>query len=242
MRLAVLTTETLHHAHFVRALNAGERSVVAFIEPPVPARYETGHAFEIERDASERRRWFDGAQAAVCDFADVEACNDINSAAKSVRSFSPDLTIAFGARIIKGEMFRSCPLMFNLHGGDPCTYRGSDTHLWAIWHRAFDALKTCLHVLTPDLDAGDIAGIEPVPIARNMKLAELRAANTELCIALVERAISELSTSGRIKAFPQQGAGRVYSHMPAVLKDICVRRFERYTGTLDDGLRGAPAS
>ena len=31
---------------------------------------------------------------------------------------------------------------------------------------------------------------------------------------------------------PQRQLGRYYSYMPAVLKDICTRNFERYTATL----------
>ena len=112
--------------------------------------------------------------------------------------------------------------MFNLHGGDPRTYRGSDTHLWAIWHREFGELKTCLHKLTDALDGGSIVRVRPIPIKRGMELYQLRAVNTEVCISLVKDAIEELGKMGRIQTERQHAAGRTYSFMPSVLKDICV--------------------
>ncbi len=242
MRIAVLTTETAHHAHFVRSIYAHGRTVVAFVEKPVLARYDTWHPFEDERNAYECQTWFNGVLPRIKDFAAAEDLTDLSLAADQVRAFSPNLVIAFGTRILRGEMLCLHPDTFNLHGGDPHTYRGSDTHLWAIWHRQFDELKTCIHRLTQVVDGGEIVTVEPIPLFKNMRLHQLRAVNTEVCIKLVERVIADLTASGSIKTLGEKGNGRLYFQMPAVLKDDCVRRFERYTGTLSDGLRGTAES
>ena len=237
MRIAVLTTETPHHAHFVAALIAASQSVIAIVEPGgATSAYETRHPFEDARSEYERQRWFDGRWRSISDFAESHAVDDINRATGLLRAAQADLVIVFGTRIISGDLLHAHPLMFNLHGGDPRTYRGSDTHLWAIWHREFGELKTCLHKLTDALDGGGIVRVRPIPIKRGMELYQLRAVNTEVCISLVKDAVEELGKMGRIQTECQHAAGRTYSFMPSVLKDICVTRFRQHTQRLDDGL------
>src|SRR5580704_7158737 len=134
MRIAVLTTETPHHAHFVAALVAASQSVIAIVEPGgVTSAYETRHPFEDARSEYERQRWFDGRWRSISDFAESHVVDDINRATGPLRAAQADLVIVFGTRIIRGDLLHAQPQMFNLHGGDPRTYRGSDTHLWAIW-------------------------------------------------------------------------------------------------------------
>jgi hypothetical protein len=42
----------------------------------------------------------------------------------------------------------------------------------------------------------------------------------------------ELQETGTIVSRPQRQAGRYYSFMPAVLKAMCVDKFQRYCATL----------
>jgi methionyl-tRNA formyltransferase len=232
MRVAILTTETLHHAYFVRQLAADGHELLALIEmhgvtPP----YETAHPFEAAREEHERTHWFAGQQGRVTEFADCRHFADINSpeAVAALRGFVPDLAVCFGTRRLKGEMIAGGgDGLVNLHGGDPERYRGLDTHLWAIWHRDFSAVQTCLHRIDEQLDTGDIIQCLPVAPAPGSGLHQLRQANTETCLRLVGGAIDQLAVQGALKSRKQAGEGRYYSFMPAVLKEVCVKRFAHY--------------
>ena len=232
MRIILLTTETLHHAHFARQLAAGAHEVLALIEtetvlPP----YDTAHPFEAARDEHERAHWFAGRQGKVTEFAESRHFADINApeAVAALRGFAPGLTVCFGTRRLKGELIaRGGEKLVNLHGGDPERYRGLDTHLWAIWHRDFSALQTCLHRVDDQLDTGEIVQCLPVEPAPGSGLHQLRQANTETCLRLVYGAIAQIEGHGALKTRKQTGQGRYYSFMPAALKEICVKRFAHH--------------
>jgi folate-dependent phosphoribosylglycinamide formyltransferase PurN len=235
LKVAILTTETLHHAFFAREIaRAGD--TVGFCETrrAAPPPFETHHSFEDEREAYEASRWFGGQKSKLSDFVrtrQVETLNDPTALA-ALKEEKPDFVIVFGTGVLKPPLCETFSnRIFNLHGGDPEEYRGLDTHLWAIYHRDFAGLVTCLHRLDPGLDTGDIVAKGSLALSRDMPLYALRAVNSELCVALTRNAMGQ-STTGAITAQPQRRAGRYYSAMPAVLKDICVTRFKNYTAKL----------
>ncbi len=236
MRLIVLTTETPHHAYFVREVARRHVLERVLIETGgVSAPYETRHAFEDTRDAREQAHWFDGHEASISDFAESETFTSLNGAdaVARLRGLSADAIIVFGTRRLNPEVIATCPDgMINLHGGDPEHYRGLDTHLWAVWHGDFAGLITTLHRVNPELDDGDIVGRQSITLEPGMTLADLRRANTEVCLALSLAALRDFATDGRFDSQPQGGRGRYYSFMPAALKDVCCNRFARHVETL----------
>lgn len=239
VKVAVLTTESAHHAFFVREL-AADADIVAFCESTSgsPPPFETRHPFEDDRDSYEWGRWFGGVSTKIEALArvhDVESMNDAASISALVKE-KPDLVIVFGTGVLRAALIDECrDRIFNLHGGDPEEYRGLDTHLWAIFHRDFAALVTTLHRLDYGLDTGSIVYRESVPIVPQMPLYALRAANTELCLQLARRAIATFAKGTTIPSRAQKRKGRYYSAMPAVLKAVCKERFDRYVSGLKDG-------
>jgi hypothetical protein len=238
MRLAILTTETPHHAYFVREIVA-EFSVDLILSETtgLTAPFETGHAFEAERDLYEREMWFSGNNPPLTEASGVEvksfpSMND-PEAVDCLDELSPDAVVVFGTGLLRAPIIGTCPNgIINLHGGDPEEYRGLDTHMWAIYHRDFGGLITTLHHVDPALDNGDIIERQKIPATAGMKLHELRRANTEVCVALTKNALRARRDQGNFNATPQTQKGRMYSFMPTPLKDICVKRFESYTGKL----------
>lgn len=236
MRVAVLTTQTPHHAWFVRELARDVDALHVLIERDgVHAPFDTGHPFETTRDQDECAAWFGGNNPRLEEFAPSSACGNINdpAAAAVLRDLAPDLVLVFGTRKLLPPLIAAAgPLVLNLHGGDPEYYRGLDSHLWAIYHHDFANLVTTLHHLTEGLDQGAIVDARPVPLSRDMKLHQLRRVNTETALCLSRRAVQEYRDRGRLPARPQRCPGRYYSFMPAVLKELCVARFERHTASL----------
>lgn len=233
MKLAVLTTETTHHVHFVRGLNEVHRVdlIVTETRGPTPP-FETAHPFEAERDVYERRAFFEGADVHLSDVAEVlevESAND-GRAVDALGGLNPDVVVVFGTGRLGREVLARCPdRTINLHGGDPEHYRGLDTHLWAVYHGDFDQLIATLHYVTEDLDAGDVIAQTRVQVEPGMPLHQLRARNTGACLDLTLAALDAYRRSGRFIRRPQRQRGRYYSFMPAALKPMCVERFETYT-------------
>ena len=230
MNIVILTTQTPHHAYFVRRLAARFKIGRVFIETRrASAQFETMHSFETKRDSYERDAWFAGSDLSIADLAEIEIVENINDAeaVASLRTAAPDIILVFGTGKLHAEVINVVPeKIFNLHGGDPQRYRGLDTHLWAIYHKDFGGLVTSIlnaKLTTVILSRGNAA------VSRDMPLYALRKVNTEVCVNLVERALESLKSSGRLDTRAQVKPGRYYSFMPSVLKNICVRNFERHT-------------
>jgi len=236
MKLALLTTETSHHTWFLQELQKKYDVPTVCVEtgrrsPSFP----TDHPYEHERDIHERKQFFDGEERKIEDLCRPNLAPSINDplAVNVLKEARPDIIMVFGTGIVGDEIISLAPAgIINLHGGDPEEYRGLDTHLWAIYHRDFNGLITTLHRLTPELDGGEIIRRCKLPVTKGMRLHELRRLNTSVCLELVLSALSEWEETGTVASFPQQRAGRYYSAMPSVLKEICLKRFHRYTEQL----------
>ena len=236
VRVAVLTTDTTHHAYFVwqlakRGLLAGVILESRTHEPD----FETYHPFEDEQDAYEREVLLAGAPQRIDGYGPTHVADSVNdaSALAALSVMAPDLIVSFGTGLIDARLIvgARAPLV-NLHGGDPEEYRGLDTHLWAIYHRDFRALVTTLHAVDVRLDTGAIVGQEPIVHRSGSPLYELRAANTQTCVDLTVAAAAAAEALGRVPLRPQRCQGRYYSSMPAVLKPVCVRRYAEYTAAV----------
>ncbi|ULA68713.1 MAG: FormyltransN domain-containing protein [Nitrospira sp.] len=237
MRVLVLTTDTLHHSYFVRELVSQAPKVQVILETTgVRPSFEVAHPFEAVRDQYERDLWFDGKERSVSDFAEAMTYTNVNDseAVETAKQFLPDITVAFGIRKAEPALIRAAgPRVVNLHGGDPEFYRGLDSHLWAIYHNDFKNVVTTLHVLNEALDDGPLIGIRPVALHRDMRLHQLRHRNTEAALNLTRVALEELQSTGQIASRSQRQVGRYYSFMPTVLKDVCVKRFEKHCARLE---------
>jgi methionyl-tRNA formyltransferase len=238
MRIALLTTETPHHAYFAREISRQFPIDLILNEvTSLKAPFETSHAFETVRESYEKEVWFAGNNPSLAEASGVEvksfpSMND-DEAVGCLNELSPDVVVVFGTGLLRAPIIAACPNgMINLHGGDPEEYRGLDTHMWSIYHHDFNGLVTTLHHVDPTLDNGDIIGKQSIPITPGMNLHNLRRSNTEVCLELTQNALKNHQEKGVFQSAPQVKKGRMYSFMPTALKEICVKRFKNYTGTL----------
>ena len=234
MKIAVLTTETPHHTYFVKALKELFSDITVYCETKnnVTPLFKTDHSFEVKRDIYECQRWFRNEETKISEITSVNEFTSMNdaSAIASLEKESVDIVIVFGTGVLKPPLIEICSQrIFNLHGADPEKYRGLDTHLWAIYHKDFSGLITTLHHLDKGLDTGDIVLQGAIPLHHKIKLHELRAANTEVCVKLTLTVIDMMNRFGEVTSRSQYKKGRYYSAMPSELKGICQKRFETYT-------------
>lgn len=236
MRLAILTTDTLHHAYFLQKLAETHEPVAIFAETNVlRAPFDTAHPYLQEQEAYEAAQWFAGKTPGIADFAAVQFFPSMNDpeAVAALRDAKPDVVVVFGTGRLKSDVISVCPQgIINLHGGNPERYRGLDTHLWAIYHNDFPGLSTTLHTVNEQLDDGEVILEADISLQKDMGLHMLRRFNTEACVQMT---LSALDMYGRFGGFVkrrQRENGRYYSFMPSALKDICVKKFAKYTSTI----------
>ena len=236
MRIAILTTGAVRRRFFVESLQREFDVARVFIEtrdptPPVP----TDHSMDEARKLHERDYWFGGSPPAFKEIADIQTFESLNDSAaiSAVGAIEPDVTLVYGTGLLGKAILGQCgDTCLNFHNGDPEEYRGLDCHLWPLYHRDFEALKITLHWVEPTLDTGAIVDRQPLPLSKDMPLSDLRRVATELTVKMAISALREYAENGEILSTPQRQRGRYYSYMPAVLKDICVRNFERHTAAL----------
>lgn len=234
MKIAILSTDTPHHAYFVKTLKNIFSDITVYCETKSNTHHplKKEHSFEVKRDIYECQRWFGNEQTKISEITSVKEFSSMNdaSAIASLKKESLDIVIVFGTGVLKPPLIEICSQrIFNLHGADPENYRGLDTHLWAIYHKDFGGLITTLHHLDTGLDTGNIVLQGAIPLHHKMKLHELRAANTEVCVKLTISVIDMMNRFGEVTSRSQYKEGRYYSAMPSELKDICQKRFETYT-------------
>lgn len=232
MKLVVLTTETLHHSWYIRALKAFYPDIQALVETtPLMASFPVVHEYERKRDEYELHNLFEGHSSAIksiCKSYEVDSVNDGLSIAL-LNDINPDLLITFGTRRIGPDIISKFNgRIINLHGGDPESYRGLDSHLWAIYHDDFEALVTTLHILSEGLDEGDIIQKTTLNVTKLSCLSELRALNTRACLDITVSALKSYERLRYFLAYKQRHKGRYYSFMPAALKGVCVKKFHKY--------------
>lgn len=236
MRILLLTTDTTHHAYYVWKLSERFPLQAIFLETTgTISRFETAHPFEKLRDTYERDVLLDGFSSTLEQLAETYRFPSVNSreSVAALQKLSPEVVIVFGTGKLHQSVIQIASVAcLNLHGGNPEHYRGLDTHLWAIYHEDFDNLVTTLHHVDIDLDTGDIVCQAQIKLGRSVKLHELRAVNTKVCVNLSLVALNALQSVDSLPSRKQVSRGRYYSFMPSVLKEICVRKFERYTSKL----------
>ena len=229
MKIALLTTQTPHHSYFASKLVAEGNELAIICETSsVTFPYETFHPYEKRRDDFERHHWFEGKDASLSSFGIFLEAENINCKKVNdfLANFGAGLSLSFGTRKICLDTLSELGLnTFNFHGADPEKYRGLDSHLWALWHKDYSELKTCLHQLNGTLDDGDIFNVLPIDIAKVRKIEDIRILNTENCFQLALQLISKLSHGKKLPLKKQNQKGQYYSAMPSVLKDIVLKRF-----------------
>lgn len=236
MKVVLLTTETTHHTYFAWKVHELFHFAAIFLEtrtlvPP----FDTFHPFEAQRNAFERDILLAGFSSKLSDLSEPHTFEDLNDPQcfSILKALAPEVVIVFGTGRLRPPIIQvASTACLNLHGGNPEEYRGLDTHLWAIFHRDFNNLVTTLHYVDNDLDTGAIVYQSQLRLKKDVPLYKLRSINTEVCVNLTIQALASLQSNDWLPSRKQVRLGRYYSFMPAVLKEDCLKKFNRYVAEL----------
>ncbi len=236
LRTVLLTTETNHHLYYAWKVNERFSLTAILVESRrVNFGFDTYHRFEEERDEYERQILLAGGPKILDDVTTVHRFESANNsvALSLLRNIKPEIILVFGTGRLERSVIEIPSIAcLNLHGGNPEEYRGLDSHLWAIYHNDFASLVTTLHHVDRELDTGDIISRKQLVLTKDSKIYQLRSINTQACVDLSIIALDTLQSTGVISSDEQNKKGRYYSAMPAVLKEVCVRNFQKYVASL----------
>jgi methionyl-tRNA formyltransferase len=133
-----------------------------------------------------------------------------------LRAWQIDLAVLLGMEILPSDVIAATTLgAINAHNGALPAFRGMDAVGWAVLAGAEPTAT--VHVVTPDVDAGDILSEQSVSLANvdlkeSMKVAQITML-VEVCRTLT-------TTRALPPACPQQGAARRYYRMHPALKHL----------------------
>jgi formyl transferase-like protein len=134
--------------------------------------------------------------------------NDPNLPAlvEQVRELDPYLILTLGGAIYRRPLLETARgLALNQHAGWSPDYKGSETVVWALYHRDLDRVGNTVHVLTSGLDAGPIVRRSTACLTpaddRQSCFARVVALGTELMCEVV----AEILRSEELTVYDQPG-------------------------------------
>ena len=231
-RIAVLTTQTTHHAQFLDRLAEYHEIVQVVLEnKETTINYEIHARLDQLVDDYEQKLWFDGKEPIIQDIyptVNVTSCNDPDSV-KAITKAKPDLIFSFGVGRVGVELLSLYPKRYiNIQATDTEHYAGLDTMYWACFHGDFNHLSACLNLIEPERQQGaKILKYQYTPTV-DSEVIHLRSVFTNRSI---DAALDIVSMHQHFDQFinqPQIYNGRFYYFIPAVLKDLIENKYSTY--------------
>ena len=231
-KIAVLTTTSSHHVHFVNML-AKHYTIVQII---VESR-ETTMPFAIQGrldekvEAYERELWFNNAPVAFdssLPIYSIASSNDADSI-KRLKQAKPDIIIAFGVGRLSAQLLNIAPKsVLYIQATDTERYYGLDTIYWAASHGDFASMAACINLQDEKKKQGHKIFQYYYTPAQGSSIYALRSFFTKRALDACQDAIAMYCHFGQFISQPQNYEGRFYSFMPAVLKDRLEEKFDGY--------------
>ncbi|PIW29032.1 MAG: hypothetical protein COW30_05880 [Rhodospirillales bacterium CG15_BIG_FIL_POST_REV_8_21_14_020_66_15] len=231
VRIALLTTKSVPAVQCARTLAAAYDLCGILVRTAFPSLpFATTHALDDQQAAFEAETWFGGKAPALSDFAPVFPVTNMAGidAAAAIRDLGPDAVVALSTGRLGQEILDMMGTRaIVLHAGNPQDYRGADTHLWAVYHGEEARLECVVQYAATEVNTGAILVNAPADLPSGLPLDGLRKVVTDGCIAGAMKVLKFFDEGGMLSVNRLQRQGKVYTPMPAALKDYCVQQYAR---------------
>jgi len=132
---------------------------------------------------------------------------------EAIKRFRPDLTVVCGTMYIPKQVIDAAGLMINVHGGYLPDYRGNHCIFFAYYNADYAKIAATLHVVSPQLDGGEIIEIVKPPIYPHDNDEHLYCRALHLAMLRLFEIIEGFEAGSRsIQCYPQVGEGVTYRH------------------------------
>jgi folate-dependent phosphoribosylglycinamide formyltransferase PurN len=142
---------------------------------------------------------------------DMKGLNSVETQ-EFIRQISPNLLLSYGCHKVSAATRASAPgVRWNIHGGLSPRYRGVTTHFWPSYLLEPQMTGMTVHMMTDELDGGDVVHQCTGPLVRGDGLHDLACRTVSEIVAelpqLVERAASGKALDAPV---PQTGPTRLW--------------------------------
>lgn len=176
---------------------------------------------------------------------EVHEVQNVNSAesVELLRRLAPDILFCNGSSILKKRVIEIPPLgVVNIHTGVVPDYRGPSPEFWALHNGDFDKVGVTVHMLTEEIDAGDVLLEERTTVGPDDNEITLRCRNVRAGARLVAEAVRAIA-AGEARPIPQDES-RAHSWPKRTRREdrAMRRRLRAWRRSRADGAAGsAPA-
>lgn len=224
LKVALIGTDTLHRRFMINSLiDAGiDVRQCIFETNTLSAKFPVDPKWKDQEQADLAAAFADRTGNDLDRVGAVTYVETLNAAAAidELEQGDADFVVVSGAGWIKGDLLKAINgKSLNVHMGKAEAYRGLDSNLWALYHRDYANLGVTLHVLSDDLDTGDIYRYADLSLPDQMPIWMLRYYESASAVEMILDVLAEVA-AGTPKTRKQQAVGRYYSFIPAVIKDI----------------------
>ena len=232
MNAIILTTQTIHHTYYVKSLLKIKKvnfTVVIENKKKKPP-FKIDHYLDRYMSNFEKKKWFKNKDKEIKDYCKPIFTNDINKdliLLRKLKNLKPNFILIFGTGILSKKFLNNFNNIYNFHGGDLENYRGLDSHFWSMYHGEFKKLYIYLHEAKPRVDTGRYLYKKLINIKKNTNISSIRYLNTQLCIMITRKFISDFKKKKILKK-KLNSIGRYYSYMPKDLKQIVIKKFNKF--------------
>ncbi len=179
----------------------------------------------LQRDVRRREyvTWPELAEHYRVPIVEVENVNEERSR-EALRSWSADLGVIAGGRIVKPEVFRLPRLgTLNKHSSLLPRHRGLAAEYWCLYHGELDALGVTVHFVDEGCDTGPIVLQRPMPFERGDTPTTLRVKSEILGRELLVEAVRLIERTGT-RGTPQDESRASRNGKPTPQSDRRLRR------------------
>ena len=231
MKIAILSTDTLHHRYFINSIEKKGIKISKYIFETtfVKSKFKKNSFFKKEENNFEKKNFFKKVPQNL-NMKKLIKIKNINSKAslKILKRNEFDIGIVFGCRKIQQDVIKFFNHgLINIHRGVIKKYRGLDSDLWALFFKDFNNIGVCLHFIDNDLDTGAVIVQKKIKLTKNMQIYHIRYFTTVLAtnmtINLIKGKFKKLRYARKQKKF-----GKYFSFMPYYKKKKAKNNFDRY--------------
>lgn len=216
LKIAILSTDTLHHRYFINSLNKSKIKIEKYIfeTTSVKPKFKEKSFLSKEENKFEKNNFFKVIAKKIDKKRLIKVKNiNSNKSFKILQALKIDLGIVFGCRKINQNIIKQFKVgLMNIHRGVINKYRGLDSDLWAILNKDFKNIGVCVHFIDRDLDTGPIINQKKINIKKNNKIFHMRYLTTILATKMIINLFKKTSKK-LLSPTKQKKLGKYYSFM-----------------------------
>lgn len=230
-KIAILTTDTVHHKYFVEYLAKRYNVVQLILESrQISLNYEIHSVLDEKENAYENSLWFENRDVKIEDLAPCLTTNSTNNplSIEALRKASPDIIIAFGVGKLDNALLSIAPeRVLVIQATDSECYTGLDTLYWAAFHQDFSHMAACVNLVEVSRQQADKILKYYYTPSIDVDIYQLRSIFTLRAIDAIQDCIAMYHHFGQFISQPKNYEGRFYYFMPSALKDLLDIKFKQ---------------